>query len=168
MSTMMMERPQVGMPNMGMPGMAPMTGMPATMPVGHNHLMIPRCTLRFEKCTGGMKITCACDDAVACSMLQNLCMMMQNGLCSCCCLMNGMVVCHCTLTMGMCACEMTNDGCCLTCTSGDAKCCAMIQACCDCLCAMCEAGCTCCVMLNNTPVCCGCTACATPKTSKAR
>jgi hypothetical protein len=31
----------------------------------------------------------------------------------------------------------------------------MIQACCDCMSAMMEAGCTCCVMLNNTPVCCG-------------
>ena len=175
MSTLMMERPQVGMPGVGMPGMTHMAhhmthmaGMPATMPVGPNHMMVPRCTLKFEHCTGGMKITCSCDDQVACGMLQNLCMMLQNGLCSCCCMMNGMVVCQCSLTMGMCNCEITKDGCCLTCTSGDAKCCSMIQACCDCLCAMCEAGCTCCVMLNNTPVCCGCTSCATPKTSKAR
>lgn len=97
--------------------------------VGPNSMMIPRCTLKFEKCAGGMKITCSCDDAVACGMLQNLCMMMQNGLCSCCCMMNGMVVCHCALTMGMTTCEMTKDGCRLTCTSGDAKCFATIQAC---------------------------------------
>jgi hypothetical protein len=32
----------------------------------------------------------------------------------------------------------------------------MIQSCCDCLMKMCQAGCTCCVMMNGTPVCCGC------------
>jgi hypothetical protein len=162
MSTMMMERTQMGMPAMGMPGMGPMAGMPGTIPMAPGAMMIPRCGLRFEKCTGGMKITCSCDDAVACGMLQNLCTMMQNGLCSCCCLMNGMVVYSCNLTMGMCECEMTKDGCCMTVTSGDARCCAMIQACCDCLCAMCDNGCTCCVMLNNAPVCCG-TTCTTSK-----
>jgi hypothetical protein len=32
----------------------------------------------------------------------------------------------------------------------------MIQSCCDCMGTMLKAGCTCCLMLNNTPVCCGC------------
>jgi hypothetical protein len=32
----------------------------------------------------------------------------------------------------------------------------MIEGCCDCMGAMLKAGCTCCMMLNNTPVCCGC------------
>jgi hypothetical protein len=67
-------------------------------------------------------------------------------------MMNGMVVCTCNLTMGMCKCEMTKDGCCVTCTSGDQKCCDTIQGCCACL----ASGCTCCLMMNNTPVCCGC------------
>jgi hypothetical protein len=71
-------------------------------------------------------------------------------------MMNGMMVCCCNLTMGMCKCEMTDKGCVMTCTSGDAKCCEMIQACCDCMACMLKDGCTCCVMMNNTPVCCGC------------
>jgi hypothetical protein len=45
---------------------------------------------------------------------------------------------------------------CVTCVSGDSKCCEMIQSCCDCLACMHKDGCTCCLMLNNTPVCCGC------------
>jgi len=155
MSTMMMERTGVGMPHMGMPGMNPANGMPATMPVGPNYMMVPRCTMKFEKCQGGMKIHCHCDDAVACGMMQNLCMMMQNSMCTCCCMMNGMNVCCCSLTMGMWHCEATDNGCVLTCTSGDPKCCEMIQACCDCMHNMCMAGCTCCIMMNNTPVCCG-------------
>jgi hypothetical protein len=51
---------------------------------------------------------------------------------------------------------MTKNGVCFTCTSGDTKCGEMIQACCDCLSCMLEVGCTGCVLLNNTPVCCGC------------
>ena len=98
-----------------------------------NFVMVPRCTIKMEKCTGGMKITCVCDDKMACSMMQNLCTMLAGGMCSCCCMMNGMMVCCCNLTMGMCKCEMTKDGCCITCTSGDTKCCEMIQACCDCM-----------------------------------
>jgi hypothetical protein len=71
-------------------------------------------------------------------------------------MMNGMMVCCCNLTMGMCKCETTKDGVCITCTSGDPKCCEMIQECCACMACMMKAGCTCCIMLNNTPVCCGC------------
>ncbi len=51
---------------------------------------------------------------------------------------------------------MTETGVVVTCTSGDSKCCEMIQACCDCLSGMVNAGCTCCVMMNHTPVACGC------------
>lgn len=168
MSTMMMDRTQMGLPAMGMPAMGTSAGMPASMPVGPNYLMVPRCTMRFEKCAGGMKIHCVCDDPVACGMMQNLYMMLQNGLCTCCCMMNGMMVCCCSMTMGMCTCELTKDGCVMSCTSGDAKCCAMIQGCCDCLMALCDAGCSCCLMMNNTPVCCGCTMGMTTKTGKAR
>jgi len=152
-SAMMMERTGMGMPGMGMPGMtAPSTLMPP-MP---SWLMVPRCTLKMEKCQGGMKITCSCEDKMAGSMVQNLCTMLAGGMCSCCMMMNGMMCCCCNLTMGICKCEMTKDGVCITCTSGDAKCSEMIQACCECMSCMLKAGCTCCVMMNNTPACCGC------------
>jgi hypothetical protein len=155
-SAMMMERTGMGMPGMGVPGMgAPPTAMPTGVPMGINWMMVPRCTLKLEKCTGGMKITCSCDDKMAASMVQNLCTMLAGGMCSCCCLMNGMMVCCCNLTMGLCKYEMTEEGVCITCTSGDPHCGDMIQACCDCLSSMLSAGCTCCVMVNNTPLCCG-------------
>jgi hypothetical protein len=157
MSSMMMERTGMAMAGMstgiaGTPGM----GTAGTMPATPNWMMVPRGTIKVEKCQGGMKITCSCDDKMAASMVQNLCSMLQGGMCSCCCMMNGMVVCCCNLTMGMCKCDMTDKGCTVTCTSGDPKCCAMIQACCDCLACMLKDGCTCCMMMNNTPVCCGC------------
>ena len=82
-------------------------------------MMVPRCTMTFKKCTGGMKVVCACEDKVSATMLQNLCAMMPGGLCSCCCMMNGMMVCCYNLTMAMCKCEPTEDGVCITCTSGD-------------------------------------------------
>jgi hypothetical protein len=155
MSTMMMERPAMGM--MGMGGMTGMPGMstPATM-APTNMMMVPRCTMKMEKCNGGMKITCTCSDQMSCTMMQNLCGMLSGGMVSCCMMMNGMMVCCCNLTMGMCKCEMTKDGCTVTCTSGDAACGAMIQGCCDCMNVMMKSGCTCCMMMNNTPVCCGC------------
>ncbi len=155
MSSVMMERAGMAMQGMSMPAMSgagPTTAMPGVM----NWLMVPRCTLKMEKCTGGMKITCSCDDKMACGMVQNLCKMLAGGMCSCCVMMNGMMVCCCNLTMGMCKCDMTKDGVCITCTSGDPKCCEMIQACCECMGCMLDCGCTCCVMMNNTPVCCGC------------
>ena len=99
------------------------SGMPtgASMPTGTSWMMVPRCTITMEKCTGGMKMTCTCDDEMSAAMMQNLCTMMAGGMCSCCMMMNGMMVCCCNLTMGMCKCEMTDDGVCITCTSGDAE-----------------------------------------------
>lgn len=135
-----------------------MPGMGGTMPVASpvmTGMMIPQCKMKMEKCTGGMKIVCSCDDKMACGMLQNLCSMMAGSKFSCCCMMNGSMVCCCNLTMGMCKCEMTKDGVCVTCMSGDKACCDMIQACCDCLNTMMAAGCTCCLMMNDMPVCCG-------------
>lgn len=149
-TAMMMDRASMMMP--GMPtGMAAPTGMPSAP----NWMMVPRCTFKMEKMSGGMRITCKCDDMAGMAMMQNLCTMLAGGMCSCCCMMNGMMVCCCTLTMGMCKVEMTKDGCCVTCTSGDQGCCDMIQGCCDCMTACLKAGCTCCLMMNNTPVCCG-------------
>ena len=149
------------MPSMGMmPGMS----MPSmgTMP----SMMVPRCTMKMEKISEGMRITCSCEDKMARSMVQNLCTMLAGGMCSCCMMMNGMVVCTCNLTLGLCKCEMSKDGVVLTCTSGDPKCCEMIQACCECMRCMLEDGCTCCMMMNNTPVCCGC--CDSSKTAKSK
>lgn len=166
-STMMMER--TGMPGMSLPGLgtSPM-GTATGMPTGTNWMMVPRCLFKIERCTGGLKITCLCDDKMACSMVQNLCTMLAGGMVSCCCLYNGMTTCLCHLTMGLCRCEMTEDGVCIMCTSGDPKCCEMIQSCCDCLCCMLEAGCTCCLLMNNTPVCCGySTKSLSPKKMKA-
>jgi len=153
-SAMMMERTTTGMPGMGMGmGSSPMTGgMPTGTP---NMVMVPRCTFKVEKTSTGMKMTCKCDDAAACAMMQSLCTMMAGGMCTVCCMMNGMTVCCCCLTMGMCKCEMTKDGCVLTCTSGEKACCEMIQGCCECIAACLKAGCTCCLMMNNTPCCCG-------------
>ena len=154
-STVMMDRTNMGV--QGMTGMNPTNvGVPTMSPAGSNYLMVPRCTYRFEKCQGGLKITCVCDDPMARSMMQNLCTSLMGGMVSCCCTMNGMTVCSCNFTMGMCKCEMTDTGCSITCTTGDQKCCEMLQSCCDCVSTCCNNGCTCCVMINNTPVCCGC------------
>src|SRR3954470_23085454 len=166
-SAMMMER--MGMPGVGVHGMGTQGTVPGSVsPTTSNWLMVPRCALKFEKCQGGMKVTCSCEDKMACSMMQNLCTMLAGGMCSCCVMLNGMVVSTCHLTMGMCRCEMTESGVSLTCTSGDSKCCEMIQACCDCMTTMMNAGCTCCVLMNNTPVACGCCEVPTSKTPSKR
>jgi hypothetical protein len=169
-NAMMMDRTGMGMPGVSVPGMST-PGMPTLTPTTSNWMMVPRCTLKFEKCQGGMKITCVCDDKVACGMMQNLCTMLAGGMCSCYAVLNGMTVCCYNLTMGMCKCDLTDTGVCITCTTGDTKCCEMIQACCDSLTCMTNAGCTCCVLMNNNPVCCGYSesyATATVKTATKR
>jgi hypothetical protein len=153
MVTAMMNPTMAGMPGTMPSGMT--TPMPGAMP-SMNYLMVPRCTITMEKGTGGMKITCACEDKMSAGMLQNLCSALAGTMCSCCCMMNGMMVCCCNLMMGMCKCERTKDGVCLTCTSGDKECAAMIQACCESMTAMMHSGCTCCIMMNNMPICCCC------------
>ena len=156
-SAMMMERTAMTMPGVGVPGIGvPAMGTPAGVPAGVNYMVVPRCSFKVEKVQGGVKISCACEDKTACSMVQNLCSMLAGGMCSCCCMLNGTMVYYCNFTMGMCKCEPTPKGVCITCTSGDAECCKMLQGCCDCLSAMLHGGCMCCVMMNNTPVCCGC------------
>lgn len=147
MSTMMMER---STPNVGNN-----FGSPSATPVPGNVCILPRCELKFEKCDGGIKISCCCTDDVACGALQNLCKMLQGGVCNCSCIWNGQTIFQCNLCCGHTKCEMTQNGCCITCTSGDQNCCAMLQACCDSLCMCCKAGCTCCISLGGTPICCG-------------
>jgi hypothetical protein len=153
-STMMVDRTGMGVQGVaGVP--TPGVGVPTVSPTGPNWMMVPRCTFKFEKCSGGMKVTCVCDDPMARSMMHQLCTALMGGMCSCYCTLNGMTVCSYNFTMGMTKCEVTDSGCCFTCTSGDQKCCEMIQCCCDCLSCLCNAGCTCCFLMNNTPVCCG-------------
>ena len=63
-SAMLLERASLGFPGMANPSMggqpAP-SGAPAA-----NWCVVPRCTLKVEKCQGGMKIHCKCEDDVAC------------------------------------------------------------------------------------------------------
>jgi hypothetical protein len=153
---MMLERTGTGYSTTGMPSyMTPTPTTPTGVPATAGYLMVPRCTLKFEKCTGGMKVTCSTDDKTSCSMMQNLCSMLAGGMCSCYATWNGVTVYCCNFTMGQCKYEMTEKGVCLMCTSGDTKCCEMIQACCDCLTCLYECGCACCWLVGNTPVCCG-------------
>lgn len=128
---------------------------PSGSPASQNWCVVPRCTIEFEKCNGGFKMNCRCDDKVSSATLQNLCRMLADGLCSCTCTYNGITTCQCNFTIGHCRCEYTKDGCCVTCTSGDKECAAMLQAWCNALSCCCESGCSCYVCFNNTPVCCG-------------
>ena len=152
-SAMLMERSMMAA-GMGAPG-----HLNATSPMGTqapNFCVVPRCNMRFEKCEGGFKLWCACEDKLAASTLQNLCRMLADQTCCCCCTFNGINVCQCNLACCHCKCENTKDGVCITCHTGDKECCQMIQACCDCLSACCQSGCCCYVCFGNTPVCCGC------------
>lgn len=152
-SALMMERSALGHAAAGFG--APQSHPAAGPQTGANWCVLPRCTVKAEKCKEGMKLHCKCDDEVACATLQNLCKMLCDGTCSLTCTMNGLSVFQCNLTCGHCKCEYTKDGCCVTCLSGDKTCCEMIQACCECLNKCLDAGCCCYLSFNNTPVCCG-------------
>ncbi|MEX0678672.1 MAG: hypothetical protein WD063_16450 [Pirellulales bacterium] len=111
--------------------------------------------MKVEKCPGGLKLKCSCDDEISAATLQNLCKMLGDGLCSCSCTLNGISICQCHLACGICTCELTKDGVCITCKSGDKACGEIIQACQECLSKCLEAGCCCYVSFHSTPVCCG-------------
>jgi len=117
--------------------------------------VLPRCDFKFEKCQGGIKITCKCDDEIAAATLQNLCKSLCEGMCSCCVTCNGISICQCNFAFGICKCEYTKDGVCVTCLSGDKQSCAALQACCDCITGCCQTGCCCYLSFGGTPVCCG-------------
>jgi hypothetical protein len=129
--------------------------IPAGSPATANWCVLPRCSVEFEKCTGGFKIRCRCEDEVATGTLQNLCRMLSDGLCSCSCCQNGICICQCNFAFGNCKCEYTKDGCTISCTSGDKAFSASLQACCEALSTCCESGCCCYISFNNTPICCG-------------
>ena len=116
-------------------------------------VMVPRCTMTFSKCPGGMKVTCACEDKDSTAKLQNLCIMTAGGMLSCCCMMNGMMVCCYNMMITHCKCEPTEDGVCMICTSDDPDCTAMIKACFASMTSMMKAGCSCSMMMNNMPIC---------------
>ena len=151
-STMMFERSMMG--SMGTMGSMPQGGIPSMAPATPSMMMVPRCTMKFEKCAGGMKLTCTCEDEMSAATLQNLCKMMAGGMCSCSCMMNGMTICQCSFCMCNCKVADTKHGVCFTCTSGDKACCDMCQSCCDCVMKCIEAGCVCCLMMGGMPVCC--------------
>ena len=158
MTNMTSERGMMMMGGMPMAGATPAAAgmMPGAMPTGMNMMMVPRCTVVMEKCDGGMKMTCTCDDKTAAATLHNLCAMMAGGMCCCMMMMNGMPMCMCNLgMMGMCKMAMTDMGCTMTCTSADPACTMTIQACCDCMMSMMKMpGCSCCVMMSGMPMCC--------------
>ncbi len=156
-SAVMMERTGTVGQGVSYPGFGTQQySTPTTAPVGTNWLMVPRCTFKWEKVQNGFKCYCVCDDKLACSMVQNLCQMLAGGLCSCCVMQNGMTVATFNFTQGLCKCEPTETGFCFTCTTGDQQCCQMVQSCCESISCMQDCGCTCCFLINNTPVCCGC------------
>jgi hypothetical protein len=155
-SAVMMERTSLGLPGVGVPGVGtPTVGSPSVVPTSSNWLMVPRCTFKFEKCQGGFKVYCSCDDKMATSMVQNLCQMLAGGLFSCYVQYNGMCCCVYNFIQGCCKYETTEQGVCFTCISGDPQCTQMIQACCDSISCYADCGCNCTWAINNTPVCCG-------------
>jgi hypothetical protein len=161
-STTIMERTGVGMPGVGYPGWGQQTyttpgygTTPFTMtPV--NYFNVPRCTFKVERTNEGCKINCLCEEQTSCSVLQNLCTVLNGGNCCCCFTYNGMTVCSYNFTLGLCRWEVVDKGVCFTCTSGDPKCSQALQTWCDCMTSMVNCGCFCTFYVNNTPVCCGC------------
>src|SRR5262245_28367623 len=69
--------------------------------------------IRIEQCLEGCKIYCICDDAAACAKLQDVCRMLDGGLCSIRCCRDGQLCCQCCLNCCECNCEMLPNGVCL-------------------------------------------------------
>jgi hypothetical protein len=155
-STLMMERTGMGVQGVGVPGFtAPTMGTQPGMHVGANWFPVPRCTFKFEKCSGGVKFHCHCEDELARSTVQNLCTMLAGGMCSVSVFQNGMTVTCFNFTQGQCKFEPTDHGFCFSCVSGDNHWSQMLQSFCECVGYMMECGCTCCFFISNTPVCWG-------------
>ena len=116
---------------------------------------LPRCEMRVERCDGGCKIYCSCDDAEDRRALQAAGEKMAGKLCSVSCSLHGEPICHCTFNCCDCTCECTRtaEGMCLTCVSCDPACCEMVQAICDCIARCQECGCDCMLHCGETPIC---------------
>jgi len=167
MNTMTSDRGMTGgMMGMGGMGMMMMPGMmPGMMPqpggmgmpmggMGMGGMMMPRCRMTLQKMNNGMRMSCVCEDKTSALALQQMCMMMQGGLCGCSMTMNGMIVCCCNMAMAGCRMEMTEMGVDCVCTSGDAGAVKMMHACCDCMNAMMMPGCCMMMTMNGMPMCC--------------
>lgn len=132
---------------------AMMTKKPMSMKMDSTCLL--RCEMRMERCEGGCKITCSCDNADDCCSLQAICEAMAGKMCCMTCSRDGEMICHCSMSCcGNCECKMTADGVCISCTSADCNCADLIQAMCDCI-RRCQAcGCECTLCFDEKAVCC--------------
>lgn len=130
--------------------------MSKTCCAGMETMNLPRCEMRLERCEGGCKIYCSCDDANDRRALQAVCEKLAGKMCCMTCSLNGEALCHCCLTCcdRTCECTRTADGVCIACTSNDGNCCDLIQAMCDCIRRCQECGCECTLCCDETPVCC--------------
>jgi hypothetical protein len=173
-STTTMERTGMGMPGLMFSGLGqqtyPTPGLGTTpfttTPV--SYLNVPRCTFKVEKTSEGCKIVCQCEEQTSCSVLQNLCTVLNGGNCFCTCTYNGVTVCNYNFTLGLCRWELVDKGVCFTCTSGDPRCSQSLQTWCDCFTALLNTGCFCTFCVNNTPVCCGCNEMTVGKTPSTK
>jgi hypothetical protein len=142
----------MSMPAPTLPGMAPpQSGMSAAKPAT---LMVPRCTFEVEKCKGGMKVTCSCDDKVAFGMLATLCLMLQGGTAGFYGLLNGMTLYY-FQVLGSGKYEQGDGWVCFTFTSTEPGGIRMLQDTCDHLLSLLRSGLTCWLTMNNTAVCAG-------------
>src|SRR5437868_10893040 len=92
-------------------------------PVSSN---VPCCTMKVEKCNGGVKFICTCSNEQHAATLQESCKVLSGGKISFCCTSNGKVVCQCDLCMCECECTAVKNGVCFTCCSSDKNCCNLI------------------------------------------
>ena len=114
-----------------------------------------QCTLRFEKCKGGFRIHCCCDDQTECPEFQTLCQALCDGNMLCCCMHNGNPIGSINLCCGECECDCASDGCCVTCTGCDKNRCKILRACCDFLEICCKNGGCCNICFSDTCCCSG-------------
>ena len=161
-SATMMERTGTAVPGFTFPGWGQQTyttpgygTSPFTQPPV-NYFNVPRCTYKVERTSDGCKIHCICEEQTSCSVVQNLCTVLNGGNCWCNFTYNGVTVCTYNFTLGLCRWDIVDKGVTLTCSSGDPRCQQSLQTWCDCFTAMVNAGCYCTCYVQNTPICCGC------------
>jgi hypothetical protein len=147
--------PQIELPGMVSPDLLfPSVSGPVNLPPHVNFLAITHCALKFDKCPGGMKLTCSCADKESCSQVQSLSRVPLTGVLGFGCMLHGMPLFSCNFSLAICKSDNIKNGVRLTCTSGDKDYCEMIRACSDCITSLLKLGGICYVMVGNTPVCC--------------